>query len=119
MLTYSFTDAEPKKGINYYRAKLITANNKIIYSSLASATLLLSNQFTLFPNPVTTQLTILTGEQKDFEIMFYNSAGKLTLRQAFNGLQNNIPINLIPGAYVCAITLNGKIVFTAKIIKSL
>jgi hypothetical protein len=119
MLAYSFTDADPKKGINYYRAKLTTADNKTIYSNLASTTLLQSNQFTLFPNPVTTQLTILTGEQKDFEIVFYNSAGKLSLRQTFNGLQNNIPINLIPGAYVCAITLNGKIIFTTKIIKAL
>ncbi|MDB5286428.1 MAG: hypothetical protein JWR05_1377 [Mucilaginibacter sp.] len=119
MLAYSFTDTYPKKGINYYRVKLTTADNKIIYSDLASATLLQSNQFTLFPNPVTTQLTILTGEQKDFEILFYNSVGKLSLRQTFNGLQNNIPINLVPGAYVCAITLNGKIIFTTKIIKAL
>jgi hypothetical protein len=119
MLAYSFTDTYPKKGINYYRAKLTTADDKIIYSDLASATLLQSNQFTLFPNPVTTQLTILTGEQKDFEIVFYNSVGKLTLRQTINGLQNNIPINLTPGTYVCAITLNGKIIFTTKIIKAL
>jgi hypothetical protein len=119
MLAYSFTDTYPKKGINYYRAKLITADDKIIYSDLASATLLQSNQFTLFPNPVTTQLTILTGEQKDFEIVFYNSIGKLTLKQTFNGLQNNIPISLTPGTYVCAITLNGKIIFTTKIIKAL
>ncbi|MFA6086841.1 S8 family serine peptidase [Mucilaginibacter sp.] len=119
MLAYSFTDADPKKGINYYRAKLTTADNKIIYSDLASATLLQGNEFTLFPNPVTTQLTILTGEQKDFEIKFYNSAGKLSSSQTFNGLQNNIPINLIPGAYVCAITLHGKVIFTKKIIKVL
>jgi hypothetical protein len=119
MLAYSFTDTYPKKGINYYRAKLTTADDKIVYTELASASLLQSNQFTLFPNPVTTQLTILTGEQKDFEIKFYNSVGKLSLRQTFNGLQNNIPINLVPGAYVCAITLNGKIIFTTKIIKAL
>jgi hypothetical protein len=119
MLAYSFTDTYPKKGINYYRAKLTTADDKIIYSDLASATLLQSNQFTLFPNPVTTQLTILTGEQKDFEIVFYNSVGKLTLKQTLNGLQNNIPINLTPGTYICAITLNGKIIFTTKIIKAL
>ncbi|MBD1395489.1 S8 family peptidase [Mucilaginibacter glaciei] len=118
-LTYNFTDAAPKKGLNYYRATLTTTDGRSIYSDLANATLLQSNQFTLYPNPVTTQVTILTGEQKDFEIKFYDMAGKLSLTKTFNGLQNTVPVNLIPGSYAYAITLGGKTISTGKILKAL
>ena len=116
-LAYNFIDADPKKGINYYRAALTTQGNKIIYSDLASAILLQSNQVTLFPNPVTTQLNILTGELNTYELKLYDYMGRLSLKKEFNGLQNIIPVNLQPGVYACTIMMNGKVIYRGKIIK--
>jgi hypothetical protein len=116
-LSYQFTDPSPKKGINYYRAKLGTTDGKIIYSDNASAVLLQTDQFTLYPNPVTTQLNILSGDLKDYELKLYDAMGILRFSKTFNGLQNNIPVKLIPGTYACTIGLKGTILYKTKIIK--
>jgi hypothetical protein len=117
-LSYSFIDASPKTGINYYRVKLTGSNSSEIYSDPASATLLQSNQFALFPNPVTTQLTILAGDQKDYELKLYDSMGRLSFTQTFNSYENSIPLNVMPGVYIGTISLNGKLLLTRKILKA-
>ncbi|WP_374950537.1 S8 family peptidase [Mucilaginibacter sp.] len=119
LLQYTFSDANPKKGISYYRATLTTTDGSSVYSDLANVTVLQSNQFALFPSPVRSQLTILTGKQEDYEIRFYDMSGKLSLTKTFNSLQNSISINLIPGTYACAISLAGKVVYSGKILKVL
>jgi hypothetical protein len=116
-LNYSFVDASPKAGINYYRVKLTAADGATILSDRASATLLQNNQFAMFPNPVTTQLTILAGDQKDYELKLYDSMGRLSLTHTFNSFDNTIPINVMPGTYIGTITLNGKLLYSSKILK--
>ncbi len=118
VLAYQFTDASPKKGINYYRAKLTTVDGTNVNSDLASAILLQSNQFTLYPNPVNAQLTILSGEANDYELKLYDAMGKLSLTKTFNGLQNTVPINVYPGVYTSVITQKGKIIYSTKIVKA-
>jgi hypothetical protein len=117
-LSYSFVDTSPKTGINYYRVILTDDSGSQIFSDLTSATLLQTNQFTLFPNPVTTQLTILAGDQKNYELKLYDSMGRVSLTQTFNSFENNIPINLIPGIYMGTISLNGKLLYQSKIVKA-
>lgn len=116
-LDYQFTDHNPKKGLNYYRATLGTDDGKSINSDLASAVLLQGNQFTIYPNPVSTQLNILAGELNTYEFKVYDMMGLLRLSKTFNGLQNTIPISLMPGTYICIIGLNGKTLFKSKIVK--
>jgi hypothetical protein len=118
VLDYQFTDSFPKKGINYYRAKLTTTDGTVIYSDLASTVLLQGNQFTLFPNPVGAQLTILSGELNDYEFKLYDAMGKLSLNKTFNGLINTMQLNLLPGTYIGVITQKGKIVYSGKLYKS-
>ncbi|MEB0248625.1 MULTISPECIES: S8 family peptidase [unclassified Mucilaginibacter] len=118
VLAYQFTDASPKKGINYYRAKLTTVDGTNVNSDLASAILLQSNQFTLYPNPVNAQLTILSGEANDYELKLYDAMGKLSLTKTFNGLQNTVPINVYPGVYTSVITQKGEIIYSTKIVKA-
>lgn len=115
-LSYQFTDTSPKQ-LQYYRAKLTTADNKIIYSDLARAVVLQSKQFAAFPNPVSTQFTILSGDINNYQLKLYDTSGKLRIAQALNNLQNIIPINLNAGIYVYVIVLNGKVVYNGKMIK--
>ncbi|MEO6981082.1 MAG: S8 family serine peptidase, partial [Mucilaginibacter sp.] len=116
-LAYQFIDANPKKGIQYYRAKLITEDGKIIYSDLADATFLQSNQFTVYPNPVSTQVNILSGDINNYEFKLYDAGGRLNLDKAINDLHTTFRLNLNPGVYVYVITLQGKIVYQGKLIK--
>lgn len=116
-LAYRFTDANPKKGIQYYRAKLITTDGRIIYSDLADATFLQSNQFTVYPNPVSSQVNILSGDINNYEFKLYDAAGKLNLNKTINELHNTFRLNLNPGIYIYVITLQGKIIYQGKLIK--
>jgi len=116
-LAYQFIDANPKKGIQYYRAKLITNDGKIIYSDLADATFLQPDQFTVYPNPVSTQVTILSGDINNYEFKLYDAVGKLNLDKTINELHNTFEVNLNPGIYIYVIMLNGKIVYRGKLIK--
>jgi hypothetical protein len=117
-LSYSFVDASPKTGVNYYRVKLTGANGNTIYSDAASATLLQNSQFALFPNPVTTRLTILAGEQQDYELKLYDIRGRLSFSQTFNSFENSILLNVMPGIYIGTISLNGKLLYKSKIVKA-
>ncbi|MEN0054293.1 MAG: S8 family peptidase, partial [Mucilaginibacter sp.] len=116
-LAYQFTDFSPKKGIQYYRAKLITNDGKIIYSDLANATFLQNSQFTLYPNPVHSQLNILSGDINDYEFKLYDTGGRISFNKTINELNNVIQLNINPGVYIYVITLKGKIVYQGKLIK--
>lgn len=116
-LAYQFTDFNPKKGIQYYRAKLITNDGKIIYSDLANATFLQSSQFTLYPNPVHTQLNILSGDINDYEFKLFDAGGRVSFDKTINELNNVIQLNINPGVYIYVITLKGKIIYQGKLIK--
>lgn len=117
-LSYSFIDASPKTGINYYRVSFKTTDGREINSDMASATFLQSNQFSLFPNPVTTQLTILAGEQNNYDLKLYDSSGRLSFTTTFNNFENHIPLNVIPGLYIGTISLKGKLLYKSKILKA-
>jgi hypothetical protein len=116
-LSYNFVDASPKTGVNYYRVVLTDVGGSQIFSDLTSATLLQSNQFILYPNPVSAQLTILAGDQKDYVLKLYDSMGRISLTKTFNSFENIIPVNLIPGIYIGTISLGGKLLYQRKIVK--
>lgn len=117
-LAYQFTDANPKNGIQYYRVELQTNDGKIIYSDLASATFLQASQFTLYPNPVSTQLNILSGDiNNTYDFKLYDAVGYIRLERTITQLQNTFQINLSPGVYIYVIMLKGKILTRGKLIK--
>lgn len=116
-LAYQFIDANPKKGIQYYRAKLITNDGSIIYSDLADAAFLQPSQFTVYPNPVSTQVNILSGDINNYEFKLYDAGGRLSLDKTINELHNTFQLNLNPGIYIYMIMLKGKIVYQGKLIK--
>ncbi|MDN5284919.1 MAG: C-terminal target protein [Mucilaginibacter sp.] len=116
-LGYQFTDTDPKKGIQYYRAKLTTNDGQIIYSDLADATFLQDGQFKIYPNPVRTELNILSGDINNYEFKLYDAGGRLSMDKNINELHNVIQINLDPGVYVYIILLKGKVIYQGKMIK--
>jgi hypothetical protein len=115
-LSYQFTDAAPKH-VQYYRAKLTTTDNQVIYTDLVRAIVLQSRQFAVFPNPVNTEFTVLSGDINNYDFKLYDASGKLSMTKVLNNLQNVIPVNLNPGIYVYVIALNGNVVYNGKMIK--
>lgn len=116
-LNYQFTDQNPRKGIQYYRAKLITQDGKTIYSDTASVNYLQASQFVVYPNPVSSLLNILSGDSNNYQFKLYDATGRLSLNAELNELKSTIQLSVIPGVYVYVILLNGKIVDQGKLIK--
>jgi hypothetical protein len=114
---YMYTDNNPRQGKQYYRAKLTTTNGDIIYSNIADAVYLQPSQFVIYPNPVASQINIISGDLNNYEFKLYSTDGKLNMVKSINELQNTIPVKLIAGVYVYTIELNGKVVYNGKLIK--
>jgi len=106
---FSFTDAQPAKGINYYRIKTTSAEGKILYSSIVS---LINDTkgievMNIAPNPVVNgnfNLKISAAEKTAMEIVITDMQGRVVQKQSANLIAgfNNIPMhvrNLAAGTY--------------------
>lgn len=78
----------------------------------------------LYPNPVTSSLSIKLNEQTAGNYLFqvYNQQGQLLITQSFNKpsgtITQNIPVNLLPeGNYILSVSKEGKPVATKEFTK--
>lgn len=98
---FSFTDASPMAGINYYRLKTIDIDGKINYSTIVA---LLNKDkgfeiVSIMPNPVATKamLSISSAQKSTMEIIITDLAGKQLNKQRVVLIagSNQVPLNLI------------------------
>lgn len=98
---FDYTDANPLKGMNYYRLKIVDADGHITYST----TVALLNAVTGFdiisiaPNPVVTdnfKLNIASAKAGKMEIAIFDMQGRLVNRQTLSLLAgfNSLPVNV-------------------------
>ena len=83
---YSYTDANPATGINYYRLKMWDANEKYTYSNIIA----LSNRqqsvgVTVFPNPASDYILVQAQDilSSDVEVLLSDIKGKVLLKKTF------------------------------------
>jgi hypothetical protein len=117
-LGYTFIDAEPGQGVQYYRAVLTTSQGKSIVSDITSVIYLDKQHFVFFPNPATEQFSVLSGTLAEYELSIYTMEGKQISTRTLNNIRQDFPTTqLSTGIYICKITLNGKPVYETKLIK--
>ncbi len=91
---YSFTDALPNIGENYYRLKQVDKDGKYVYSAVRLIKFDSRNLISIYPNPANNKLTIqsLTGKNLH-SVYVYNVAGILIYeKDAVNSLSQSIDI---------------------------
>ncbi len=109
LLPFSYTDAHPIAGINYYRLKMVDDNGVVTYSSIVA---LLNKEkgfevLNITPNPVTEgrfKLNITTTTQQPIEVVIADIQGRVVSRKTvslaagFNAVEMNVS-NLANGTY--------------------
>lgn len=118
--SYSFTDAAPMAGTNYYRLKMVNMDGDISYSKIVTVTFNKRPALTIFPNPVGDML-MLNNKFTEGELFLYDGSGKLALRLKLSSTNVNsaMGINvstLASGMYWMRLNADGE-VFEGKFYK--
>ena len=98
--SYSFTDAKPANGINYYRLESVDKDGSSSYSKVVSCELsVVSNQLTVYPNPAKEAVTIKGNHIASLQLI--DNMGRVvkvvTLKDATNPV---LSVNSLPaGVY--------------------
>jgi hypothetical protein len=121
---YSYTDASPLSGTNYYRLKMVDLDGKYQYSKVISVSLNeKSVPLVIYNNPFTDEirLKVNTSISDNLSLVLSDATGKILLRQnlstqAGDNLVNLAPAGVARGMYILTISGNGYYQ-TAKLIK--
>lgn len=104
----SFTDVTPNDGRNFYRIKIVDSRNRTSYSLVRTIEFSKAHHFTLWPNPVNSNVFIKNLGGNATAIIY--SENGMRIKSAFisSGL-NNIDVRILPtGKYILTIhTLSG------------
>lgn len=95
---FDYTDAQPAKGINYYRLKMTDAEGKITYSTIVTLINAVKGTdiMNIAPNPVVNgrfDLKISAAEKTQMEFIITDMQGRLLQRQAVSLIAG---FNVIP-----------------------
>ena len=122
---YSFIDATPKDGLNYYRIEAIDNSGKITYSNVVSVKIgsTIIGNFSVYPNPVVnSQLSfVLNTKAANYTLKVTNAIGQSVLASTINHIGGTasysfaLPSGLSSGAYFVKLT-DGANEFTKTII---
>ena len=96
-LEYSFIDATPNLGINYYRLKATNIDDSVYYSEWKTVTFQNSMLVNLFPNPTSGNLFVQLNSEQSSELdwQIVNSIGQVVLEGQQN-LQTGIQTFEVP-----------------------
>ena len=98
---FNYTDADPLKGINYYRLKIVVADGHVTYST----TVALLNAvkgfdiISIAPNPVVTDhcnLNVASAQAGKMELSIFDMQGRLVNRRSISLVAgfNSLPVNV-------------------------
>jgi GEVED domain/Secretion system C-terminal sorting domain len=117
LLTYSFTDNSPVRGINYYRLRVVDRDNTGKYSAVRSVRNEGLADVAIYPNPVNDVMTVsITADKAERgEMIIADISGKIVYTRTLNIAQgdNKLPVNvsnMASGAYIIKVQLNDDIV---------
>ena len=120
---YSFVDASPLAGINYYRLKMTDLDGTYTYSRVQSVTFdLVELQVVVYPNPVWERLYFkdtsgkILGKGEIKELMVMDMYGRVVTRSAGTSISDGLNVqNWSTGTYVIVVTLGNGTTSTHKV----
>ena len=101
--TYSTRDDAPIKGINYYRLKQVDLDGRITYSDTQKVKFGVDVAPVIYPNPVSTLFTAVSGKELIREIVIYDAQGRAVQFVMGNSTDEDLKVNvslLSKGVYI-------------------
>jgi hypothetical protein len=90
---YSFTDAHPAEGINYYRLKSVDKNSAFSYSPTRKINFKPgANDISIYPNPVTNAAITITSAVNCNAVQLFDATGKLVQEFLLKGKTNTLTL---------------------------
>ena len=107
---YSWPDANPEMGNNFYRIKAVDRDGSVTYTNVINVPFGNQNKpgFTIYPNPATIHQVTLKLDNIPagrYLIMVYSVSGQLVINKTIdhpggNGaVKLNLPVNMVSGTY--------------------
>jgi len=113
LANYQFVDERPWVGTSYYKLQQVDFNGKSSFSQILSASFSITDTFTLYPNPTSTDIRLLLSvEEKDGVLIeVFDIVGQLIFVQNQNLSigTNSIPLGTAffnEGMYFCKVTFS-------------
>ena len=118
-MDYATTDANPSKGINYYRLKMMDLDGSFSYSEVKTVKVASETVWSVSPTKSSSLLTATVNENEESTIQLFNTNGQMVYNTIQNGNPKvEIPIgNLTSGIYIVRISVSGSVVYSERIIK--
>ena len=92
---YSFSDADPFPGDNYYRLKQHDHDNISFYSNFIRVQTPVKKTWRLYPNPVQNKLEIRFADTEEGLLKIFDATGRLILKQNIEA-EKSINVDLSP-----------------------
>ncbi len=103
---YSFTDASPLTGINYYRLAMVDKSGKTVFSDIRTISNALISGISFFPNPAKEYVNVSIGQSANTEIAvsLMNLSGQVLAEKKLSGANAatvSFPVSQYPaGIYI-------------------
>jgi hypothetical protein len=118
---YTFTDASPLTGVNYYRLNQVDLDGTPHYGTIIQINYVSSSntQTAIYPNPVQSELNIINIPTNATNVVIYSISGKIISQIPVTGTSIQVAISDLPSAVYFANILdkNGKKLKSLKFVK--
>ncbi|MGH2565852.1 MAG: T9SS type A sorting domain-containing protein, partial [Ginsengibacter sp.] len=118
--TYTFTDAGPNQGMNYYRLQALGLDNSSIYSTIKAVNMEVNSNVSIWPVPATRKIYIqIPGTaQSSGNIKIFNYSGQHVSAGLLHAGINTFDIGSLPvGNYIIYIRLANGDIINQKLVK--
>jgi hypothetical protein len=115
---YRFDDKQPLMGANYYRLKMIDKDESFAYSSIKKLSGEVGAEVTIYPNPVSNELSVLsTTGQAIGKVEVISQNGKVLITRNGGNIASPINVKSLPaGTYLVKISFQNGTVENRKVV---
>lgn len=116
---YTYVDASPAEGINYYRLKMVDKGGSFEHSPVRSVSFELTSEITITPNPASENLRLKVRDAGSVEkVELISATGQVLYRSGTSPLADINVRHLPAGMYILNITRTGGRISTHKVLKN-